>query len=133
MHRISLDPNLIVIVSSGTNGGGFEADSSSISIYESPMSSIYETPVSSPLYATPMEGTSPWASPRTSIRSDNSRSNSLLEPPNNTNISPNLPLPKQNNNSSIDGSTTGDSTKLNPLPSVPIRGSTVQNNKPFTG
>ena len=116
-------------VSLGTNGGGFEADSSSISIYESPMSSIYETPVSSPLYATPMEGTSPWASPRSSIRSDNS----LLEPPNNTNISPNLPLPKQNDNSPIDGSTIGDSTKLNPLPSVPIRGSTVQHSKPFTG
>ena len=122
-------PNLITKVFSGTNnGGGIEGDSSSISIYESPMSSIYETPVSSPTYATPMEGTSPWASPRTSIRSDNS-----LEPPNSTNISPMLPLPKQNNNSPIDG-TSGDSTKLNPpLPSVPIRGSTVQPNKPFTG
>merc|ERR1719510_783189 len=32
------------------------------------MSSIYETPVSSPTYATPMEGRSPWASPRASLR-----------------------------------------------------------------
>ena len=45
-------PNLITKVFSGTNnGGGIEGDSSSISIYESPMSSIYETPVSSPTYA----------------------------------------------------------------------------------
>ena len=44
-------------------------DSSSVSIYESPMSSIYVTPVSSPTYATPSEGRSPWASPRQSLRS----------------------------------------------------------------
>ena len=84
-----------------------EPDSSSVSIYESPMSSIYETPVSSPnCYATPMEGTSPWASPRTSIKSGSS-------------ISP------------INSPSNGLTNNVNNGP--PQRGETVTQNKPFTG
>ena len=41
----------------------------SSSLYETPASSLYESPISSPsYYATPMER-SPWASPRTSLKS----------------------------------------------------------------
>ena len=84
-----------------------EPDSSSISIYESPLSSIYETPVSSPTYyATPMEGQSPWASPRTSLRSATSSSAS---PTNSNNI--------------------GFGFNGGP----PQRGETINHNKPFTG
>lgn len=72
-----LDPPQVSISSAdsagnGSNADDFKADSSSISIYESPLSSVYETPVSSPTYATPSEGRSPWASPRTSLRSADS-------------------------------------------------------------
>ncbi len=59
---------------------------SSVSIYESPLSSIYETPVSSPTYATPMEGSSPWASPRSSLKSVEGPI--LLNSNNNTNKQP---------------------------------------------
>ena len=97
------------------------------------MSSIYETPVSSPTYATPMEGTSPWASPRTSLRSENSS-----EPPNITNTtaitSSSTLLPNnQNTNYPIDGDTSTNTTSVSNPPPAPLRGSTIQNSKPFTG
>ena len=75
----SLEPPQVSISSCDSGGGvqpDFEPESSSLSIYESPMSSIYETPLQSPTYATPMEGRSPWASPRASLRSDSSASSS---------------------------------------------------------
>ena len=107
------------------------------------MSSIYETPISSPTYATPLESTSPWASPRTSLRSDNS-----LEPPfftnavmsNSTNQSISKPnkSPTENQNTSLsekitDGANIGDGSKASLTQHPPTRGLTVQNSKPFTG
>ena len=65
-----------------------EQDStSSISIYESPLSSVYETPATSPSYATPSEGgSSPWASPPAMmspspmVRSNNINNNNVQRP-----------------------------------------------------
>ena len=47
-------------------------ETSSISIYGSPLSSVYETPISSPnYYATPRTSSvSPWSSPQSSIKSN---------------------------------------------------------------
>ena len=47
-----------------------EPETSSISIYGSPLSSVYETPISSPTYATPRTSVSPWSSPQSSIKSN---------------------------------------------------------------
>ena len=49
-----------------------EPETSSISIYGSPLSSVYETPISSPnYYATPRTSSvSPWSSPQSSIKSN---------------------------------------------------------------
>ena len=64
-----------------------EQDTSSISIYESPLSSVYETPATSPSYATPSEGgSSPWASPPAMmspspmVRSNNINNNNVQRP-----------------------------------------------------
>ena len=114
------------------------------------MSSIYETPVSSPTYATPMEGTSPWASPRTSLRSDNSSEPPIItntvmcnspqqlaisKPNKNQTESQNTSLSEKKDNSPIDGVNLGDGI-LKPASLTqppPTRGLTVQNSKPFTG
>ena len=113
------------------------------------MSSIYETPISSPTYATPLESTSPWASPRTSLRSDNSTEppiitntvmhNSLQQDISKQNKSPS-PTEKQNTSlsekkekSPTDGANLDDGIKASLTQPPPTRGLTVQNSTPFTG
>ena len=56
-----------------------EPETSSISIYGSPLSSVYETPISSPNYATPRTSVSPWSSPQSSIKSNGHASAALLQ------------------------------------------------------
>ena len=109
------------------------------------MSSIYETPISSPTYATPLESTSPWASPRTSLRSDNSTepqiiTNTVMHNSQQQDISKqnksstekqNLSLSENKEKSPTDGSNDGIKAPVTQPP--PTRGLTVQNSAPFTG